>query len=452
MAQPLDAPIPENDVRVADLQTQIDDLRLALLDWRRGRDHSGPTEDRLAQITLQCARMVESWQEMERRRGSSTGGFEMGRAVENRLHQAAGERLRALERAIEQEWNSLPQRRDDAGRQLGDQDAGPGDSGSAAANLTLRGLGNVETRLAALEQDLQTGMAQLSRELQTVVAELRHARSGRSPGTAAAFPLESVMRIHEELRESDAPAAAAPEALKAGATHALPPASDVALALTARVESLERRVAVGAEAAEEAGSVDVPGRRGWQVLSVVIGLAALIAGAALFGIWMQRRVDARLNEAAARVAEAERQRDATTAAIRAEAAREVAEARQSATQAQIVGNVLAAPDLVRYWLTGIGLNERAYAQVLFSRTRGLVFSASRLEPAGDGRTYQLWLLTIGEPVNAGLMTPDSTGRVTFATDVPLTVPSRLTGALLTIESAGGASIPSENRVLIRRLQ
>jgi hypothetical protein len=170
---------------------------------------------------------------------------------------------------------------------------------------------------------------------------------------------------------------------------------------------------------------------------------------ALFGLWMQRRVDARLNDAALQVAAAERERDATTAATREEAARQVADARQSAARAQIVGNVLAAPDLVRYWLIGTDAGSRAYARVLFSRSRGMVFSASRLEPAGAGRTYQLWLTTRGGPVSAALISPDADGRVTFATDVPLTVPSRLTGALLTLEAEGGRSEPSADHVLIK---
>ena len=441
MAQPLDAPVPEHDPRPADLQAQIDDLRLALLDWRRSREHSQPTEDRLAQITLQCARMVDTWQDMERRRSGSIASFDPSRGVENRLHQTTGERLRALERAIEHEWNTLPQGRDEMSRQLGEHAASLGDT-RATANLTLRGLAGVETRLTALEQDLQAGMAQLSRELQSVVAELRNAQSPRQPGTPSAFPLESVMRIHDELRESDTAPNPAQEALKAGAVRALPEATEMTTALTARVESLERAVSSVAEA------TDLP-RSGWRPLYSIIGMLVVIAAVALFGLWMQRRVDARLSDAAQRVEAAERQRDATTAAIRAEAARDVADARESAAQAQIVSNVLAAPDLVRYWLTGVDGNSRAYAQVLFSRSRGLVFSASRLEPAGAGRTYQLWLLTAGEPVNAGLITPDSAGRVTFATDVPLTVPSRLTGALVTAESTGGAAAPSGDRALVR---
>jgi hypothetical protein len=252
------------------------------------------------------------------------------------------------------------------------------------------------------------------------------------------------MRIHQELRESDPAAGSGREALGPARDRALPEAaaSGTATALTARVESLERAVETAAGGAAQP-------RGAWRPLYSILGLVLVLAVVAVYGLWMQRRVDSRLNETALRVSDAERQRDATTAAIREEAARQVADARQSAAQAQVVGNVLAAPDIVRYWLTATSVDSRAYAQVLFSRSRGMVFSASRLEPAGEGRTYQLWLTTTGGPVSAGLFTPDSAGRVTLTIDVPPAVPNRLTGGLVTVEPAGGASEPSAARVLTK---
>ena len=447
MANPVDAPIRKDEPRGPDLQTQIDDLRVALQDWRRTREYSQPTEERLAQITVQCARMVESWQQMEQRRDAGVAGPEGrrgdgGAVVENRLDHDSGERIRALERTIEHEWEALGEGHDDEPGQLREPAASLAESCVAAANLTLRGFARTESRLAALEQDLQGGMAQLSRDLQSVVAELRGARPQALPGAASAFPLESVMRIHEELREPDATAGSHADALKAGPARALPPWTESATALTARMESLERAVSNAAAApAQPIGA--------WRPQYSVIGLLVALTGIVLFSLWMQRRVDTRLNDAADRVSAAERERDATTAATREEAARQIADARQSAVQAQIVGNVLAAPDRVRYWLGGVGDNSRAYAQVLFSRSRGMVFSASRLRQVGAGQTYQLWLLTRGGPVSAGLMTPDTAGRVTLASDAPLTLPGRLTGALVTLEPAAGRSQPSADKVLIR---
>ncbi|MBA2306283.1 MAG: anti-sigma factor [Acidobacteria bacterium] len=443
-----------DDPRGPELQTQIDDLRVALQDWRRTREYSLPTEERLAQITVQCARMVESWQQMEQRRGAAVSGpderpGDWG-AGGSRLEEDSGERIRALERTIEHEWEALGEGHDQPAGQLREQAVSLAESCIAAANLTVRGFARAESRLATLEQDLQGRMTQMSRDLQSVVAELRSARPHPLPVPTPAFPLESVMRIHEELQESDAPAVSGPDAVKAGPTHALPPSTESATALTARVESLER--VVGNAAAAPAPSIGA-----WRPRYAVIGLVAGLAAIALFGLWIQRRVDTRLSDAAARVSAAERQRDATTeltntrlAATREEAAQQVAAARESAARAQIVGNVLAAPDLLRYWLTGVGANSRAYAQVLLSRSRGMVFSASRLPSPGAGRTYQLWLLTRGGPVSAGLLTPDTAGRVTLATDVvPLSAERRLIGALVTLEPAGGGPQPSADRVLIR---
>jgi hypothetical protein len=446
VADPVDAPSRKDDPRGPDLQTQIDDLRVALEDWRRTREYSQPTLERLAQITVECSRMVESWQQLEQRRSAIGPGPEERpgdwAAVQSRLEHQSGERIRALERTIEHEWTALRAGPEEPAGRLHEQAASLAESCVAAANLTLHGFARAESRLAALEQDLQGRMTQLSRDLQSVVVELRSMRPHPLPGAPSAFPLESVMRIHEELRQSEGTAVSGADTLKAGPARALPQGTESAMALTARMESLERAVGdVATAAARPAG--------GLRPLYSVIGLLVVLAGIALFSLWTQRRVDTRLNDAAARVSAAEHESAASNAATREEAARQVAGARQSAVQAQIVGNVLAAPDLVRYWLIGVDPGLRAYAQVLFSRSRGMVFSASRLPPAGAGKTYQLWLLTRGGPVSAGLMIPDTAGRVTLATDVPLTVPSRLTGALVTLEAAGGGHQPSADKMLVR---
>ena len=472
MADPVVAPFRESDPREPDLQAQIEDIRGALEEWRRKREYSQATEQRLARITVQCARMVESWQQLEQRRtvalAGSNGGLESGvdiGPVERAPDSQVGERLNALERTIEHEWEALPE---------GDERASLAESCVAAAELTLKGFARAEARLAALERDLQGRMDGLSRDLQAVVTELRASRQPSLPGAAPAFSLESVMRIHEELRESDpdaraaqalnaAPAAAAEtEAPGPAAVPPLKPTPTPALALTegkertegtaalaARVDSLERAVSTTADATGSSSSA-------WRPLHAALAAAVLLAAFALFGLWMQRRVDAGLSEAATRVADAERQSEATsaaarqeTAAVREEAARQIADARRSAAHAQIVGNVLAAPDLLRYWLRASDSTSRAYAQVLFSRSRGMVFSASRLPAPGTGKTYQLWLLSAGGPINGGLLVPDAQGRVTLATDVPLSTQGRVSGAFVTVEGAGGATQPSAERVLVR---
>jgi hypothetical protein len=156
------------------------------------------------------------------------------------------------------------------------------------------------------------------------------------------------------------------------------------------------------------------------------------------------------------VTAAERQAQAATelanrqvASTRDAADRQIAEIRQTAQKAQTINDILAAPDLVRFNLTSGATAPRAYAQLLWSRSRGLVFSASRLPAAPEGSTYQVWLFTSTEPVSAGLFVPDSAGRITLATDDPPKVPSPITGVGVTLEPTGGRPAPSGPTLLAR---
>ena len=53
------------DVRLSDLQTQIDSLSLTLQQWRQMQDDSEPVEQRLAELTEQCARLVDRWRQTD---------------------------------------------------------------------------------------------------------------------------------------------------------------------------------------------------------------------------------------------------------------------------------------------------------------------------------------------------------------------------------------------------
>lgn len=483
MAEPLNAPFPRPEPHDLELHDQVDDLRVALRDWRRTREYSESTQKRLEQLTLQCAQLMETWQQMQRRTGPP--------ALTGR-GPGTGDRIRALERAIENEWEAVPTGPDDPSRQISEQAASLVESCVAATHLALRGYENAENRVAALEREIQTGLAQVSRDLQQVVAEIRTSRAPAAP--AAPFPLEGVMRIHQELRESgdtvlspasvrsasfggqaDAPTfanIAGPGAQdEAGAARSASVDTQAGIPTVAPTTSSggQAELPTFARAASSGGQTEPPDyrtpgpstyralerrreparvsrRQSWP--SALIVLVAAIATFASLAWLLQRRIDTRLFEATRQVAEAEKQRDALVAETRQEAARQIAEAQRSAANAHIVGAVMAAPDVVRYWLTGFG-ESRANAHVLVSRSRGLVFSASRLDPAGNGRTYQLWLVTTAGIVSGGTMTPDPQGRITHATEAPVILPGRLTGAMLTLENVGGAAVPSADRVLVQ---
>jgi hypothetical protein len=192
-------------------------------------------------------------------------------------------------------------------------------------------------------------------------------------------------------------------------------------------------------------------RRAWFVG------AALVAAAALLVFMFERRIETKLDDAGARVIAAERQAAAAAqaanqeiATARDEANRQIAAARDSAQRAETVGAILTAPDLIRFSLTGGAASvDRSSAQVLWSRTRGLVMSASRLPAAPPETIYQLWLKTAGDPVSAGVFVPDATGRATLVTDVPPKIVGPVLGAEVTIEPTGGRSTPSGRALLVR---
>jgi len=58
-------------------------------------------------------------------------------------------------------------------------------------------------------------------------------------------------------------------------------------------------------------------------------------------------------------------------------------------------------------------------------------------------------LTATDPVNAGTVAPDESGRVTLATDRPPDVPRPILSVRVTVEPAPGRETPSDQTVLFR---
>jgi hypothetical protein len=204
--------------------------------------------------------------------------------------------------------------------------------------------------------------------------------------------------------------------------------------------------------ATTAASFEPPPRSDWKGYAAVAVLALALGVSIVFTMSFYRRADT----AAARASEAQQHAeqiavaaDQRIEAARQDAASKIAEARDTASKAQVTGDVLAAPDLVRFNLTGGDPAARFSAQLLWSRSRGMVFSASRLPAPPAGTTYQIWLLTSGAPISAGTFVPDASGRATAATDTPPTVPRPVTGVRVTLEPEPGRPAPSGAIVLAR---
>jgi hypothetical protein len=283
-------------------------------------------------------------------------------------------------------------------------------------------------------------LQELCANVQTVLAELQARGGVPAPATAkaAAWPLERVVHLHDELRRhgnDDQP-------------RAVTNGNDAHEGVSGESPN-GRRQRSFIEADHTVVEDDARQRRryiaaGAAVVVVLVGIIGAI-------LW----AGGRLNEAANRVASAQEQVVVTTRqanqdvrAARDDANRQIAEARQLAQRAETVSAVLTAPDLIRFNLTST-LSDGSSAQVLWSRSRGVVLSGSRLPGPGPEKTYQLWLVTNGPSVSAGVFAPDSTGRATLVVDPPPKVPGPVMGAAITIEPAGGGQAPTGQMLLTR---
>lgn len=167
-------------------------------------------------------------------------------------------------------------------------------------------------------------------------------------------------------------------------------------------------------------------RRTWLPLAAAL---ILTVGAGVYAARLQIRVsdlEARLQQALVQASVGDRA---------------VAEARLVSAQLQASMGVLAAPDVVRIDLAGQPTAPQARGRALWSRGRGMVFTAAALPPLPAGRIYQVWVVTQPGPVSAGLMMPDAAGAGLAFFETPPDIPPP-TAVAVTIEPAGGLPAPT----------
>jgi anti-sigma-K factor RskA len=188
----------------------------------------------------------------------------------------------------------------------------------------------------------------------------------------------------------------------------------------------------GSMHASVAGAEREPGF-GWRTAA---GLAALLViGAGVYALSLQMRLAAlqlELREVAAAAARAEEQ---------------VAELGRTAAERESALRVLGAVDLARIDLRAEPAAPGARARAFWNRSTGLVFTASDLPAPPEGKAYQLWVLTSGSPISAGLIQPDERGSVDAVIETPQDLPAPV-GMAVTIEPAGGVPAPTGERVLL----
>lgn len=436
------------ELAISDLQSQIERLTEALQRWQQAEHQIQPLEDRLSNLSQRGSEILDRLAAADERQAHAVSEVESKlidwHAVERRLHQDSLDRIRALEQTIEQEWQGIRALHEEPLRQLREQAAALGETSMAAASLSLRGYERAEARLAAIEADLRTQLSQLSRDVRAALDDVKRAAAGGAaalPAPAAApFPLDRVLRIHEELRDG---APAPPVA-------ALPPApaapSDeprqLPAALTARLDKIERELSQEKQDVQETVEKARGLRRDWRVgVALVVGALAVVG---LLGYRLQQSLD----DASERVAAAERQAMDADREIRSARA-ETTAAREAASRAELVSSILAAPDLLRFALAGVGDAGAARGHVMWSRSTGVVMSASTLPALPNGLEYHVWMLSPVAPTRVGAVGIDGSGRGTLiATN--LVLPRPVNGVAVTLEAIGASGpVPSGTTVLAR---
>src|SRR5262245_31183921 len=289
--------------RLTELEAQLDRLNAALQHWRDAQqDHLRPMEQRLSQLTDQCADILKQWTATGERHALAVGELEARLTgwndVETRLQREASSRFQALERVIEQEWATLRHLHEEPARQLRSQAESLTEICVTTAGSAQTGLERAEARLATIERDLHRRMDELSRDLSAAVAELRHrneAAGARRP--ASPWSLEEVTRLHHELRDVGASRSTVTDteaelAVVDGAGTSLTPRVAPSMFGTAS-DSVQRDVAERIVGSEAAGlDVAPPPPTDWRWRAGVTGLASAVVVAIALAVLFYRQAGA----------------------------------------------------------------------------------------------------------------------------------------------------------------
>ena len=119
---------------------------------------------------------------------------------------------------------------------------------------------------------------------------------------------------------------------------------------------------------------------------------------------------------------------------------------QSEATVRHTERILAATDVKRVDLTGQDVAPGASGRAFWSRSNGVMFTATGLPPLPKGKVYQLWVVTKSAPLSAGLLTPDGSGHVMAVADMPPDVEP--VAVAVTIEPEGGVPSPTGARYLV----
>jgi hypothetical protein len=399
-----------------------------------------PIEQRLASMADDYAEYLKVWAVNVERHSRVVEELEayagQWRDASRQMREDTADRLQELVTTIERGWETLKRMQEEPIRELREQTASLTQMSAAMANASQQDLER-KSRLAS-EHDVHLRLNELTMELKSTLAEIRM-RLDRPPASqdaSAQWPLDDVTRLHGQLREGVREARELPHSSEAATRRLVSAGQATEDAGRPFFETIIGRRAFG-------GATGIPVK--WVVAAVLgVAIAATLAG--VFGWRLQRQISAA--DERQRLSDLKNQAVLDDTARQSEAARlaaakELAAAREMANRAQRIADVLAAPDLLRFSLSGA---DGASGQALVSRSRGFVVSGSRLPSPPANGTHQAWLLTRTTAVKMGAMAAEPDGTVTLAQQMPA-VPRPIVGVMVTEEPANGGDTPSVATVL-----
>ncbi len=403
----------EVEQRLALLQSQLERLS------QKAEVGVPPIEQRLASMADEYAKHLNRWAATVERHAQVVGQLEdyasQWRESGRQMRENTADQLQELVTTIEFGWETLKGMQEAPIRELREQ----------AASLT-----EASTAMAtASQEDVHVRLNELTSALESTLAEIRTKldRQPASQDASAPWSLEDVTRLHGQLREG---------------TRGEAP----------------RQLVAGAADSEEGGRAfpgPITGRGVWGDATTrpvnwagaaVLGLTIALTVAGVFSWQLQRQITAAEERQRSSDLKTQAVLDATarqSEAARVAAAKELATAREMASRVQRIAAVLAAPDLIRFRLSGA---DGASGQALVSRSRGFVVSGSFLPSPPANGTHQAWLLTPTTAVKMGPLAVEPDGTVMLAEQMPA-VPRAIVGVMVTEEPVNGGDTPSVATVL-----
>jgi hypothetical protein len=386
-------------------------------------------EQQFKRLTDECDKVLHGLVAVDRRHSAAIASLNERLGdwcnLEGKLLEESSRRIERFERGVSHEWMVLRRLNEEPIADLREQAEALRRTCLEAARIARLRLESAEQAHASHAEDIDRRLAEWTHQLLQArgAPEAAALAAPQAPHGVEPWSFEGVAQLHQEMRAGGARDGAAGPAPVPNEPAPLPPAADEPTPLPPVADEPPRGVAHRARWAIAGG----------------LGLAALL----VFLVWTSGGPATPHAAAGGRQAAAEPAAppQAPPPAAPQEPDPRIAEAQRAAERAAILVEILAAPDLRRYALGGLGATPTAYAQVLWSRTRGLAITASRLPAAPAAATYQVWIRNDVRTASAGMLAPDPNGRASLVVAGPLNLPAP--GAIrVTIEPQAGSPRPT----------